>query len=206
MLVQEKLMTVDEFERLYIDRPYELWEGQIVKVSPTGGTHGITTISVGAEVRAFVKQHNLGEVFGAETGFRLSNISLRAPDVAFVGHAKMATVKDLNKFLPFAPDLAVEVISPSERTGKVQTKLELSIAARTPLVWYFYEDRPRVIVYELDKPFRVIPLDGTLDGGNVLPGFQIAVAELFPPQIQVKPDRRKVKAKEMLDAAKWNPD
>ena len=195
MLIQEKLLTVDEFERRYVDKPYELWEGKVVKVSPTGGLHGIVPVSVGSEIGTYVKQHGLGQVFGAETGFRLSGITLRAPDVAFVGQAKMSTVKDLRKFLPFAPDLAVEVISPSERIGRVQNKLELYIAARTPLIWFFYEDQPRVVVYELDKPFYVVPLDGTLDGGNVLPGFQIAVAELFPPQTAAKPARRKRKSK-----------
>lgn len=195
MLVQDKLMTVDEFERLYMDRPYELWEGKVVKVSPTGGTHGIITLSVGSELRIFVKQHGLGQVFGAETGFRLSNITLRAPDVAFVGQTKMSTVKNLRKFMPFAPDLAVEVISPSDRIGKVQNKLELYMAAGTPLIWCFFEDKPRVVVYELDKPFYVVPLNGTLDGGSVLPGFQIPVSELFPPQTEAKPERKKRRSK-----------
>ncbi len=195
MLVQDKLMTVDEFERLYMDRPYELWEGKVVKVSPTAYVHGSISRRVSQKLGNFVDANGLGDVVGAETGFKLSSITLRAPDAAFISNAKLKMIKDKRKFLPFAPDLAIEIVSPSDRAGKIQRKIELYLAARTPLLWVFYEDDPRVVVYELDKPFYVVPLSGMLDGGNILPGFRIAVAELFPPDTENKPERRKRKSK-----------
>jgi len=181
-------LTADQFEAHYLNQPYELWEGQLVKVSPTVGLHGIILSKVNYELQAFCKSHAIqGELFVGDTGFRLSNITLRAPDVAFVGQVKMATVQDLQKFLPFAPDLAVEVISPSDRAGTVQKKLELYTEAHTPLIWFIYENAPRVVVYEWGKPFRVVRLSGMLDGGEVLPGLQIPVADLFPPQTPPQP-------------------
>lgn len=190
MIVQEKLMTVDEFERLYMDRPYELWEGKVVKVSPTAYVHGAISRRVSQKLGNFVDANDLGDVVGAETGFRLSSITIRAPDAAFISKAKLQLIKDGHKFLPFAPDLAIEIVSPSDRADKIQRKIELYQAAKTPLLWIFFEDNPRVVVYELGKPFYVVPFDGTLDGGDVLPGFKIPVAELFPSDTEAKPERR----------------
>lgn len=180
MKTQDRLMTVDEFEKVYVDQPYELIEGRVIKVSPTVQSHGAITGLIAYELIAFLKGHPLGRVYGAETGFQLSNITMRAPDVAFAGNAKLKLITDPDKFLPFAPDLAVEVVSPSDRAAKVKKKIELFMAAGTPLFWVIYLKTPRVVVHTQNSAPKTIGLDGVLDGGDVLPGLQIHVADLFP--------------------------
>ncbi len=186
MTTQERLMTVDEFEQTYMDRPYELIEGVVVKVSPTVFDHGYVTAQIAFELNHFIRTHPMGVVVGAETGFKLSNITMRAPDAAYISKAKLVLITDRRKFLPFAPDLAVEVVSPTDRKAKLEKKIELFMSAGTSLLWIIHLKKPRVIVYQTGKEPFTVPHEGTLDGGDVLPGLQIRVADLFPPIVESK--------------------
>ncbi len=183
MKVQDKRLTADEFEALYMDEPYELIEGKLIEVSPTAASRGSITSRVTTQLRLFVDAHRLGEVYGAETGFMLSPITVRAPDAAFIGNAKLALIKDADRFLPFAPDLAVAVVSPNDRATQIQKKIELFLTAGTPLIWIVYADMPRVIVYRPDQAPKTVLYGDVLDGDDVLPGLHIAVADLFPPPV-----------------------
>lgn len=181
MKVQDTLITVEEFEKLYINRPYELLEGKVLKVSPTALSHGDVANLIGYYLRHFLITHGIGgTVVAAETGFKLSEITLRAPDAAYVSAAKLAQVKNREKFLPFAPDLAVEVVSPGDRKSTVQKKIDLYKQANVPLIWIVYTSKPRVVVYAANTEPRTVSLKETLDGGEVLPGLQLKIADLFP--------------------------
>ncbi len=181
MTTQEKLMTVEEFEARYQGQPYELVEGRIVEVSPTVSKHGKITGRVAHHLWLYLDENPIGDIFGAEAGFRLAPDTVRAPDAAFVGDAKLELEEDEDKYFPFPPDLAVEVVSPGDRADDIQAKINLYIKAGTPLLWVMYSKPPYVAVYELGKPMRTVAIDGVLDGGDVLPGLQLAVAKLYPP-------------------------
>jgi Uma2 family endonuclease len=101
---------------------YELVKGELIKVSPTGGKHGILTLRLGAALIQHIEANNLGEAFGAETGFILSRNpdTVRAPDVAFVSRERIPPGDFPEKFWPGAPDLAVEVLSPSDTLYEVE--------------------------------------------------------------------------------------
>ena len=172
-------MTVAEFEKRYMDRPYELWDGRLVKTHPKTLDRALVCYEVVERLQTFNEAYGLGEVLGPNVGFTLSPMTLHAPDIAFVGSAKMKKLINLSGFMPFTPDLAVETVSHRERANTFQRKIELYTDAKTPLVWAIFMDEPRVVVYELNKPFRVVPINDTLDGADVLPGFEIAVADLF---------------------------
>lgn len=124
MAVQEKLLTADEFWELYAGKPYELIHGRVVplggeavsipgeavQIMPVVSVHGWVTISIGAELRQFVRTHDLGGVFGGEAGFRLGPNIVRGADVAFVSREKLEQI-DWKKYVPFAPDLAVDCLA-----------------------------------------------------------------------------------------------
>jgi Uma2 family endonuclease len=184
MVVDERVMTVEEFWAQYAGQPYELVEGRVEEVTPTGYLHGSVTSRTLAHLIGFVEQHGLGDVVGAETGFHLSATVMRAADAAFIGNEKLARITDPDKYLPFAPDLAVEVVSPGDTAADIQHKVDAYLQAGTALVWVIYPSLKKVIVYRPDGTARTIPEGGALDGGEVLPGLAIPVAALFPSPAQ----------------------
>ncbi len=180
MVVQERLVTVEEFWEEYEGKPYELVHGRILAVSPTGFAHGATTSRIAALLRQFVDQHNSGEVLGAETGFQLDQHTLRGADCAFITRDKVESLIEPEKYIPFAPDLAVEVVSPNDKAHEIRDKVTLYRAAGTRIVWVIYPSLRKVDVYLPDGSAHEIDEAGALDGGDVLPGLRIAVADLFP--------------------------
>jgi len=182
MAVQAKPMTVEEFWEQYAGKPYELVRGEIVEVTPTGISHGAVARRISALLGAFVDAHGLGEVVGAETGFWLASDTLRAPDCAYIAAEKMASLAEAERYAPFAPDLAVEVVSPGDTASDIRDKVDLYRAAGTGLVWVIYPALRKVDVYLPDGTAREVGAEGTLDGGEVLPGLQIAVKEVFPAE------------------------
>jgi Uma2 family endonuclease len=183
----QKQYTAEAFEALcqlpdYLDARIELIEGKIVEMSPTQPKHGYVTPLVIMVLLAFVKPRQLGVIFGGETGFVLfsepgKKQTVVAPDVAYVSKERLPSLKTQG-FMRIAPDLAVEVISPSERPGKVQEKVELYLRAGTRLVWNLYPERVQVVVHT-PHGVRTYHAADTLDGGDVLPDFSVTVRDLF---------------------------
>ncbi len=180
MAVQDRLMTVDEFWQDYAGKPYELIRGEVVEVAPTGLSHGAVTSRAAALLRAFVDSQGSGEVVGAETGFWLGPHTLRGADCAYVSAEKMQSVQEPDKYAPFAPDLAVEVVSPTDNAADIRDKVDLYRAAGTRLVWVVYPSLRKVDVYLPGGTSHQAGEGDVLDGGDVLPGLQITVTDLFP--------------------------
>ncbi len=182
MAIQEKLLTVEEFWAEYADKPYVLVGGRIVEISPVGYSRGAIRSRVAALLGDFVDEHGLGDVVGAETGFWLSEIDMKGADAAFISNEKLASITEPDKYLPFAPDLAVEVVSPSDSAGDIQNKVALYLQAGTAIVWVIYPQQRLVVVHYPDNTAKTFDEDDILDGGTVLPGLSITVKALFPPQ------------------------
>lgn len=181
MAVQHRLMTVEEFWEQYEDKPYELINGEVVETVPTGILHGAVERRVAKALGNFVDDHHLGEVLVGELGVQLGPNTLRAADVAFVSNARLKSVADPQKYLAFAPDLAIEVVSPGNTIKDIDLKVEQYLQAGTVLVWVVYPEARKVIVHQVGAKPQTIGEDGALDGGDVLPGLAIPVADLFPP-------------------------
>jgi len=175
-----ELMTADEFEALYSGRPYELVDGVIEKVMPTTIPHGQVTRRAGTLLGNFVDVRQLGDVVGAETGFRLGSNIVRTPDVAFISTAKLATLANPDQFPLFAPDLAVEVVSSNDRANQLLRKVLMFLRAGTAMMWAIDPDLRCVYAYRADGTGQIFADGDMLDGGEVLPGLQIAVTDLFP--------------------------
>ena len=173
-------MTADELA----DTPglgrCELIRGELVHMSPAGGEHGWTIAKLTAKLVVFVEQHRLGFVFGAETGFVIERDpdTVRAPDVSFVRSGRITT-RPTRKFLPFAPDLAVEVISPSDSSTKVSAKAEQWLRCGTTTVWLIDPVRDSAAVCVLEDDVFVLRAVTELADAELLPGFVLPVKSLF---------------------------
>jgi len=175
-----KAFTVEDVERFAADgRDFELLQGELIEVSPTSRRHGRSAGNILVPLSTYVKKEKAGEAF-VEVGFILQRNPdvLLGPDVSFV-RADCLTEQDEDGFLPLAPDLAVEVISPSERRGTIARKVRAYLDAGVPLLWLVYPLRGNVVVHEAGQPPRTLSEDDTLDGGAVLPGFTLPVREIF---------------------------
>ncbi len=151
-------------------------------MSPAGGRHGRIAARIGKLMAIHVDEYQLGECFAAETGFVLSRNpdTVRAPDVAFVSQEKMAALQDDSGFLPFAPDLAVEVVSPNDSFAEVEGKAWMWIASGTRLVLIVEPESETVYVYRAGTDIQVLDPQSVLDATDVVPGWRVQVADFFP--------------------------
>ncbi|MSU48877.1 MAG: Uma2 family endonuclease [Opitutus sp.] len=157
----------------------ELLQGEIIK-SPAGSEHGIISVAVCAELRAHARRHQLGAVFDSSTGFRLTPDDLLSPDAAFVSRDRLVAMKRIPRgFFPGAPDLVVEVLSPSDTIEYVHEKLTRYFAHGTRLVWVINPVERNALVYRTPEADRLLRVTDALDGEDVLPGFRLPLAELF---------------------------
>lgn len=167
---------------------YELVEGVLVKMTPTGGGHGYVALDLGGALRAFVKPRRLGVVLAAETGFQLNPPdkppdTVLAPDVAFVQAERVPAQgsPEWEGYWPLAPDLVVEVASPGQRKSDIAAKARTWLAAGTRMAWVVWPARRQVDVWRScsDQPTATLGIGDALDGLDVLPGFTYPLADLF---------------------------
>jgi Uma2 family endonuclease len=150
-------------------------------VSPVIGGSGRHEQYIGWLIMNHVMQHSLGRVYSPSTGFLLARSpdTVLSPDVSFIHHDRLPTVEQEAHFLEVAPDLAVEVLSQSNRRGEIRRKVRIYLEAGIRCVWVADPGRQSVSVWIPDQPERVLSADDVLDGGDVLPGFHLRVADLF---------------------------
>lgn len=160
---------------------YELVAGELRVMSPSGWRHGKVAMRLSARLAAYVDQHDLGVVFGAETGFRLASDpdTVRAPDVSFIAKKNIPEQEPKDGFWPGAPDLAVEVLSPGDRTGEVDEKIDAWLTAGCAAVWIVNPKLKTVAVYISRADVLVMGAGGMLQGEPVVPGFSCSIDELF---------------------------
>jgi len=179
-----KPMTAEEFYELSGDK-YKLAElvcGEVVEVMPSGGEHSEVGFVLGAAVLAHVRSARLGTCTKADGGFVLSRDpdTVRCPDVGFIRADRLPGGRTPRGFILGAPDLAVEVVSPSQYSSDTLDKVRDYLEAGTRLVWVIDPDKRVAYVYRSDMPVRFIREDGVLDGEDVLPGFTLPLAEVLP--------------------------
>lgn len=178
--IETGLMSIEEFERLPDDGlRRELVRGQVIKEPPAGFGHGRIAVTIASILHSYVRENDLGRVVTAETGFVLFNEppTVRAPDVAFV--AKERLTFDEERFAPLAPDLAVEIVSPSNTVSEIHDKVADYLDAGTRLIWVVEPRSRTVTVYHSREMIRLLTGDEEIDGGRVLPGLGAKVSDLF---------------------------
>lgn len=159
----------------------ELVQGELIMMSPGGSEHGAIIVRISGPLWTHVHQNALGIVFGAETGFQIARDpdTVRAPDVAFV-RAERLEAGIPRGFFQGAPDLAVEVLSPGDRTGEVLAKTGDWLGAGCRMVWVVDPETRTVTVYRSLNDIRVLGAAEQLDGQDVAEGFRLPVGEIFP--------------------------
>jgi Uma2 family endonuclease len=179
--VASKLITAEEFARM--PNPangarQELVKGEIIEMPPPQGRHGYLQVEFAAILRQFVKPNKLGWIV-TESGTLLAHDpdTVRGPDVSFYSIARQPEPPDA--YFEIAPDLAIEILSPSARRKQVRDKIEEYLATGVRIVWLVDPDTNTITVYSGNmRGVEHGPAD-TIDGGEVLPGFSIRVAEFF---------------------------
>ncbi len=182
MSAEVKLMTAEELLEMPDDGfRYELIEGELKQMSPAGHEHGKIASRLDRRLGVQVEKTRSGEVYAAETGFKLQTAPdiVRAPDAAFVRQERVAEVSGTTGYFPGAPDLAVEVVSPGDKVSEVEDKVETWLKFGTSLVWVVSPRLRTVTVYRSRTDITTLTEGDTLDGGDVVPDFRCAVAELF---------------------------
>ena len=160
---------------------YELLDGGLI-MSPVHANHGMICVRVASLLFHFNDQHRLGEVYDSSTGFRLTSGVLLSPDVAYVSKARLKKLLAApDKFLQGAPDLVVEVLSPSDRMVQVNRKLDLYFEHGTKLAWLINWRKNQIHIYTSDSIEALTNATDFLTGGSVLPGFKCRVSRVFGP-------------------------
>jgi len=163
------------------DMLYEVVDGQVVEKKMSARETEIASILVGM-LTPYLRTNRLGKVVG-EMLFRINpeNDLRRRPDVAFVSHARWP----FNRRVPnvpvwdMVPDLAIEVVSPSNSASTILRKVHEYFKAGVARVWVVYPEQTEVYIYSTPQQVQVVGIGQELDGGDLLPGFRLPVAVLF---------------------------
>jgi Uma2 family endonuclease len=164
------------------DALYEVVNGQRVEIPPMGAYQGEIASALCGFLRPFATTRRLGKVV-VEVLFDFGRAEMpqRRPDLAFVSYERWPRgrqVPETNAW-DVVPDLAVEVVSPTNLAEEIVQKVNEYFAAGVRQVWVIYANVRQVYVYDTPTSIRVVAHGGELDGGAILPGFRLAPASLF---------------------------
>ena len=171
---EEVSMTLAEFLENDVDG-YEYVKGELVPMSPPTRIHSKVSVNAIRHLDQYVRENRLGEVH-VEATFQVGERGLK-PDVAFVSTSRLDG--DENKGFPIPPDLAIEVVSPTDVQWRVADKAFAYLNAGTPLVWVLDPRSKTVTIYRSERDIALLTYEDTLTGEEVVPGFTCQVSQLF---------------------------
>lgn len=179
-MAKARYMTIEALERHPIpNKRTELVRGRLVIREPAGALHGWVAARLLGEMHAYLRNHPLGELYAAETGFILARhpATLRAPDVAYIQADRVP--EDDPGFATIAPDLLAEVLSPDDRRAMVEAKVRHWLDAGTRLVWVIDPRKKRATVHCANRASSTLTLDDALDGEDVIPGLTVPLRRIL---------------------------
>ena len=168
-------MTLEEFLENDLEG-YEYVKGELVQMAPPSMEHGEISINIIRYLDMHVYKHQLGRLYTAETTFQLDD-RLVKPDIAFVSIERLP--ENRRKGSPVPPDLAIEIVSPSDKHYDVTEKALAYLRSGTRLVWVIEPVAKTVMIYRSETDFTVLNYEDTLTGEEVVKGFSCPVAQLF---------------------------
>ncbi len=182
MSTQKTLLTADEFFEQYSHREgkFELVKGEVVEVKPPGEEHGEIAGNIAGEFYGYSRRYGTGRM-GVETGHRLESApdTVRGPDVYFSLSRRAGGRERSPGFVPGAPDIAVEVVSPSDTAPEVERKVAEYLAAGSQRVWLVYPASRSVAVHRADGSVATYGGDDVITDEELLPGFSLPLADIF---------------------------
>jgi len=157
---------------------YELIGGEI-KMAPAGMYHELIAGELFYRLKIHVSQSRAGQLYTSSVGYRLTSGDVLSPDVSFVRFETLPGGKTPEGFGKFAPDLAVEIVSPSDSLFDVEAKADLFLQHGTRLVWVINPRSRRATIFRPGQRVQVIQDDEALDGADVLPGFSVVLGDVL---------------------------
>lgn len=178
-------LTIEEYLRLPAENEYrdELVRGRVVRDQRPGARHGWLTGRLYVALDAWARESGCG-MATIETGFVLEEgprPTVRGPDVAFIAAERLPPEGIPTGFWPFAPDLAIEVVSPTDRVSELSARVLDYLEAGSRLVWVVDPSTETVTVYRSRRDVRLAAVGDALEDAGLLPGFRHAVEDLFGP-------------------------
>jgi len=177
-----EILTMEEFEKLPEEDAYklELVRGRLVREPRPGAPHGRIMARLIARMEPYAEEHGLGCTY-ADVGFVIGEDppTVRGPDIAFLPLETVHREGMPKSFWRVAPDLAVEIVSPSNTAADIQEKVLEYLGVGARLVWVVDPKTRSVTVFHSSMEIRLLKEGDDLEGGEVLPGFRLALAELF---------------------------
>lgn len=174
------LLSAEEAFWLNPAERWELVEGRIVEVSPVKKRHGRILVRLARRLEEHVEAHRLGEIYGGDVGFilRRNPDTVRAPDLAFISRARLPEVEE-ETFSTVLPDLAIEILSPSDRWADVEQKIAEYLQAGVVSVWILDPSRNEARTFRRGEAARVFVSGDRISEPDLLPGLELDVASLL---------------------------
>ena len=168
-------MTMEDFLENDLEG-YEYIKGELVPMAAAAIVHGEIGSNIHFLLASHVRQNKLGRLYIVETSFQLDDRVVK-PDIAFVSTERLSEEK--LKGFSVAPDLAIEIVSPTDKHYDVTEKALAYLEAGTRLVWVIEPIMQTVLVYRSKTDFTLLNCEDTLSGEDVVEGFSCTVAEIF---------------------------
>jgi Uma2 family endonuclease len=179
---EKKIWTDEEFMALPDDgHRYELVNGELIEMGNSGAKHGYVAIVLSSALFTVVLAKKLGAMFDSSTAFKMKSGNKRSPDISFVAKERLQGLEELpDGFLEGAPDLAIEILSPTNTIEEIHAKLVEYFENGAQLVWIIHPNERYILVYRCaQEPDRLLKSTDFLDGEELIPSFSLPVAELF---------------------------
>jgi len=150
-------------------------------MSPAGSEHGWIAGRIFNRLATHVENSDLGRAYAAETGFKIASSpdTVRAPDACFVSHERLAMVEATQSYLPLAPDLVVEVVSPNDTSSEVEAKAEEWLEAGTDIVLVADPSNQTIRVYQDGSKILLLRAGDTFEAGKVCGNWTLSVNDAF---------------------------
>lgn len=181
-MVTKAQTDIADFERFTAlpenaDRLFELVDGEIIEKVPTE-LHGILAMLLAGEIYIYLKNNPIGRA-GVEIRYQLPADQHHAyiPDIAFVSNDRALPIVESGA-VPLMPDLAIEIASPDDRPLQMRQKALYYLKNGSRMVWLLFPAKKQIEVHTAES-IRTLELGDTLDGGDVLPGFKLALKDIF---------------------------
>ena len=168
-------MTLEEFLQSDLDG-YEYEKGKLIPMPPTSGEHGDISTNLFLFLGPYVHGNQLGRVYTSDTGFKIGDRFL-IPDIAFVSAARLPD--DRRKAFSIPPDLAVEIVSPTDVLFRVFEKALTYLSGGTQLVWVIEPVAKTVTVYRSETDIKTLTREDSLTGEDIIEGFSCKISQLF---------------------------
>ena len=169
LMMEEAVFEAEKF--------YEIVNGQLEEKDMAGARHGGVGMRLGARLVLHAEAHRLGEVYGVDTTFKIG-ANERIPDLAFVTAARLPDREPSGSW-QMAPDLAVEIVSPTDIYEKVVIKAQEYLAAGVKQVWVISPEAKYIAIYRSMKDIAIFLEDEILECEDLLPGFRCPLREIF---------------------------